>query len=58
MFACELFLIHVFVFYGSRFKVHGFTCTHARFDVTRLAKHAACHGNGKAKAKHQGKGKE
>ena len=45
-----------FAFHGS--KVHGFTCTHARFDVTRPAECAACHGNGNAKAKHQGNGKE
>jgi hypothetical protein len=45
-----------FAFHGS--KAHGFTCTHAHFEIRRAAECTACHGNGKAKAKHQGKGKE
>jgi hypothetical protein len=43
---------------GSRFKVERLTGTHARFDVTRAAKHAACDGNGKAQQGHKGNGKE
>jgi hypothetical protein len=56
----ESFLVvcHCFVFYGSRFKVQWFTCTEPRFDVTRPAEAPACDGNGKAKAKHKGKGEE
>jgi hypothetical protein len=38
---------------GSRFGG-----SHAHFDVTRAAKHAACDGNGKGKQCHKGKGKE
>jgi hypothetical protein len=42
------------------FKVQGsrFTCADSHFDVRRPAECAACHGNGKAKQGHKGKGKE
>jgi hypothetical protein len=55
---CKFNFGHVFVFYDSIFKVHGFTCADAHFDVTRAAKFPACDGNGKAKQCHKGKAKE
>jgi hypothetical protein len=45
------------VFHGSRFKVQRFTSAEPHFQVTRVAKHAACHGYGKAQQGHKGKGK-
>jgi hypothetical protein len=45
-------------FHDSIFKVHGFTCADAHFDITRPAKYAACDGDGKAQQGKQGKGKE
>jgi hypothetical protein len=52
-----LFLIHVFVFYGSRFKVQRFRCTHAHLNIRRAAEAPACDGDGNAKANDKGKGK-
>jgi hypothetical protein len=43
---------------GSRFKIHGFTCAEPHLQVRRPAEGSACDRYGKAKAKHQGKGKE
>jgi hypothetical protein len=40
------------------FKVYGLTGADSHFQVTRPAKHAACHGNGKAKQNKQGEEKE
>jgi hypothetical protein len=55
---CKFNFGHVFVFYGSRFKVQGFRGALAHLEVTRAAKCTACDGNGKAQQGKQGKGKE
>jgi hypothetical protein len=39
-------------------EVQRLTGADSHFKITRAAKGSACHCNGKAKAKHQGKGKE
>jgi hypothetical protein len=45
-----------FAFHGS--KVHGFTGTHAHFDIRWPAECAACDGDAKGKQGKQGNGKE